>query len=390
MNSHIHVYDSITKAGKTNKSLTINDWFTLIKNPLDHFQTIQEIRTEYRNNGKSEKYSLLKKTKLPCVTFNQLFLEGKRRHSYAFAPTGYLYIDVDNIDVNKLKNQLFQHPNITAVWKSLSGNGIGAIVRINGVNNANYKLAFNRLKEEFDFLDENTFKLSQPTILSFDEEILIKDAEPLLWDYSVTQIDDIIIPITERTDKELVKLRTEYTLDYYQSDCDYFPEGKPYYQAYWPFTSKGKLKTVSQGQRNNILSSFIHNLVCLNPTADIGLIVMYANSFNKKYCSPSLPYSEVNLIVASKRESLKQETLQPLNVTMKKYWVKPTVANKVKAFQKARKNKSVENTEENIIKTIEKLKDEKIKVTQNNVAKESKLSIATIKRYWKKVSSTIN
>jgi hypothetical protein len=393
MNQRIHMYSSVSTS-KATQNISLQDWLHLIKDPLEYKEIIQDLRHLVDINGKTEEYSKIKKTKLPCVTFNQIFDNGHRRLSKAIGSTGFVYIDIDGLPCEesyKVKAEIFQHPSVIASWLSLSCTGIGALVKINAVNTTNFHYAVEVLSKEFNYLDKAAFKLTQPTILSYDPDILIReDAVPFLWSYSVTQVEEINIPISPITNPDNISLRLEMVLDNYKSDCDYYPDGLPYFKAFWPFEKPGKLKKVTQGQRNSILSSFIHNLVILNPKAEASLIALYANSFNKKYCLPALSYDTVMAIVVSKKNYHKREELYPLGVTMKKYWVNPEIENKVKAFQNCRKKESIEDTLTKILNAYEKLKEEKKKPTQKAIALETKLSIITIKRHWKKVSSTIN
>jgi predicted P-loop ATPase len=79
-----------------------------------------------------DKRSKIKKKTLPCVAISGSF--SKREDSALRAHSGFMAIDIDNINENidAVKNILIQDPYVYAAFVSASGNGLCLIIQIDG------------------------------------------------------------------------------------------------------------------------------------------------------------------------------------------------------------------------------------------------------------------
>jgi hypothetical protein len=165
------------------------------------------IINQARIHGKgSKKYDDIKKSQLLNFAFNFSFHEYVVEENIS-SPTGLFYLDVDYIktedELNRIKENIAKLPFVVACWKSLSGNGLGFLVRVDGITSENYSVYKDYFKKYFNgndillghSLDKNAFKTIQRTVLSKDENIYINyDAVPVKYDdilYFINQSSEL-------------------------------------------------------------------------------------------------------------------------------------------------------------------------------------------------------
>jgi hypothetical protein len=383
METQINLWDSLKS--KKSSTITIDKWLDLIKSENEYSSIIREARLI----GKpSPTYDYLKE-KLPCATLAFSFKDS-RTNSSIIDSTGFIYVDFDcnsKEQALKAKQEFISNEHTYAVWLSLSEMGIGALIKVENIDKDNYARQYKQILESLNInFDKQAVKTTQPNILSSDE-FLYLNKESKVLDFGIfsnkKEKRNIIIKDTEKTifstenndhlDKKIFKLR--FTLDNYKTDCDYYKDGLPYFEAYWPYSNLKQRSVITSGKRNHTISTFAHNLIILNKDSTVEEITSWIYSFNKSYCQPPLSYGEVKAIVDTKY-TLK-DSLQPIGIKNKKYWTNPNATDKKKAFQDARRNRTTMLIEQFL---SDELFNFDKKVTYKIISEVTGLSLITIKR----------
>lgn len=147
-------------------SISINNWFKSISNS-EYSETIQKARIGELDYNKT-------KESLPCVTYNFLF-DGYKKDNNIISSTGYLYIDVDD---NTFDISSINYDKIFAYYKSFGGKGYAIIVKVDGLNLANFKSTYLFIVDDLGidkFIDIQAIKASQFNVLSYDKDIYVNE-----------------------------------------------------------------------------------------------------------------------------------------------------------------------------------------------------------------------
>ena len=146
-----------------------------------------EILTELaRSYGKhSLEYDKIK-FQIPTFTPNASFSQ-RRDLKHLQEPSGFIYIDLDDYhDINFLKRDEY----IYSCWRSLSGIGIGALVKVNGITAQNFKgcwsYLFNYFKGYGITIDKQTCDITRQNVISFDPNIYINENAASLYADQIT------------------------------------------------------------------------------------------------------------------------------------------------------------------------------------------------------------
>lgn len=123
-----------------------------------------------------------KKKSLPAVSFGGTF--EKRSSKALKTSSGLLTLDIDNLSPDSLKsvkNKLKNFDSTYAVFKSPSGKGLKALIRIENVaNDDEYKVYFDKLKRVFPSMDNSGKDISRLCFFCYDPELYInRDASVL-------------------------------------------------------------------------------------------------------------------------------------------------------------------------------------------------------------------
>jgi hypothetical protein len=374
----------------TNQQIQIEDWLALIKNS-PHTNQIEAARLL----GKSNPIYKTIKESLPAATLNFSF-HNSRKNSDICCSTGFFYIDFDTQskeEAESLKLDLSNNPHIYAAWLSLSQLGIGALIKVEGITLDNFRESYKEITQELGIeFDPMAVKATQANVISSDPQIYIntnsvpkkvssinnKTTTTILY-LEDTFLPEFEIPEFVITESNRVRFNLKVTLPTYNSDCDYYPKGLPYFEAYWPYSHKGQHSRIFSGRRHSTITTFANNLIILNPTVSLEQVVSWIHSFNKSYCVEPFTYKEVYKIVEEKYKL--RETLQPIGIKLKKFWVNPNSINKKQAFLNC---KSV-STKAHSLSLIQdfiglELYNTTSKVTLQTIANYTGLSLITIKR----------
>jgi hypothetical protein len=338
------------------------------------------------------------KCQVPTFTPNASFSQ-RRDLMHLQEPSGFIYIDLDDYhDINFLK----QDEYIYSCWKSLSGIGIGALVKVNGITKQNFKgcwsYLYNYFKEYGITIDKQTCDITRQNVISFDPDIYINENAASFYADQITTQTYTCIPQFQDskestlsclfygfedigiTDTSRIKYRT--TLDDYQGmDYIVIEEGKASRSCYLP-------KEIRAGERHKWMVGHTISLLFNNPSITKERLFNCVLHSNLTHCYPPMMNSEIMSIVKWHWDKHSKGILD-YNPKLKKIWFDPCV--NIHRNEK-RKIVGVETGRLRKAKTLKTLKSIYLelsskysKVTQKMVAEKSKLSIGTVKKYWSEI-----
>ena len=381
------------------KTVEIKTFLEQIRNPKDLIRkTIDQARMFSKE---SDSYAKLKKS-LPCVYFNFLFNGEGMSDKNILNSTGLFYIDIDNVcNLYELKEKLKTIPFLFSYWESVSGKGISALLKVDGVDAGNYKEYAEFIKKSFNFdFDSACFSKSRKTFISYDENIYVNDkcevlsyekvlSTPLL----ITNNSIVYIEYNKREGKgvdDTSSKGVDDTLSHkikkqfvrYSNKKDFSTEAavEVYKDGIGIVDIQINIK-YKNGRRNNGMMNDGIKFLFLNPHVDnLDDFKFHMHNLNKKKCIPNLTPKEIAIISAnvfSQREVYKPKITKVKYVVNRDLIIDPRDAQSAVAkIINAEKRES----------TLNLLKSLYIEgMTQKYLMKESGMGIATIKRYWKDV-----
>ena len=200
---------STCKSNTPMKTATIEAILNAIRTGGKSKERILEIRHE---NGKEQRDAL--KRELPAVVFGSEPQEH-RKAEYC-TPNGILCIDFDNISADKIdeaKQAIASVPYVFAVGLSVSGNGLFALTRYEGIPDLKTLLA--TMQADFQYpVDPARSDVNGLRFVSFDPDIIIKEEvyPAILNERCVTTLETA----TVHSDGDVEKPSTLYTTKF----CD--------------------------------------------------------------------------------------------------------------------------------------------------------------------------
>ncbi len=339
------------------------------------------------------------KFQIPTFTPNASF-SFKRELKYLKEPSGFIYIDLDDYhDINFLK----QDEYIYSCWKSLSGIGIGALVKVDGITAQNFKGCWSYLYNYFKgygiTIDKQTCDITRQNVISFDPDIYINENATSLYADQITIQTYTNIPQfqdskestlsglfygfeeTILTESSRIKYRT--TLDDYQGmNYVVIEDGKEFRSCFLP-------KEIRNGERHKWMVGHTVSLLFNNPTVTMEMLFNSVFHSNITHCYPPMMNSEIMSIVKWYWEKQSRGVLD-YHPKLKKIWFDPSVninrheKKKIIGTETGRLRRG--KTSKTLKSIYHELLSESVKVTQKMVAEKSQLSIGTIKKYWEEIT----
>jgi hypothetical protein len=155
------------------------------------------------------------KKNMPYVTLSGKF--SNRADSSLEAHSGYIGMDFDDVDVNKLKDNLSKDPYCVSAFMSISGRGVCAVFRVNAKK---HREAFQGLSEYLyrsygEPCDPTSINVSRARFVSWDPDIYInygdvekfaqypKDKAPKKVDKAIYAPDDFKFVLDQIIDKRI-------------------------------------------------------------------------------------------------------------------------------------------------------------------------------------------
>lgn len=155
--------------------LNMTELFDMISRWKDKNTRLREVKDK-------EKRDKMKRD-FPCWTPGGIFKRGSVTDKDIQSYSNVLAIDIDGkdnegVNMEELKKQLFELPYVFLTSKSISGNGIYALMLVeDGHNNEDHFRAVERLwKKMFGVVvDEKCKNIGRKRCISYDENLMIKD-----------------------------------------------------------------------------------------------------------------------------------------------------------------------------------------------------------------------
>jgi hypothetical protein len=115
---------------------------------------------------------------LPCVTWTGVFNKGSRTENgisefSGFAPMDFDMKDSSVDDIQAQIEELKEDPHIYAIWKSASGKGIHALMRIHSCES--YRDHYRAIIKNYPRIDEKCSNISRILFVSHDPELYINE-----------------------------------------------------------------------------------------------------------------------------------------------------------------------------------------------------------------------
>jgi hypothetical protein len=346
-------------------------------------------------------------------------LEGEYFDKNFIDFSGYIFYDLDfnnNLEeVDDYKKYLINKYGHLAslICKSISGGGLSIgfkiqnkIETLDQFNSAISFITTNILFKEVEYIDTSLYKVGQPlhitsdpmAFVDFYNEIEVDLQYPSIIEKSIKQyiMGDYInnIPIDTFLKLSLnqilkhVRLSTSIPVSNRIVDLKRVEVARVHYRK----------KKIQDKQKHKTYSAIIHTLVYLNPDIHPAYLFAYLYYYNQNMAEPPMVYNKLeshfrfvyNSIIDDKENDnydfnkLKVKWVHTNKFTGISPSKRNIIANKLNG--KRRSNPTIEKINE----TKNQLKIEGIKVTQAKVAEKSGLSIATVKRYYKKDPIDLN
>lgn len=360
-------------------SINIEELVNRVKNPTSDFKSLIDKARSY--DRKSKEYKDIKAS-LPCFSAGFNF-RGYINKNNAKKSTGYLYIDIDNIDSIDIN-----HSSIVLCCKSLSGKGYSILVGVIGVTKNNIKEVTLEIAKELDVeLDLDAISPDRLTVISYDINAYY-NPEHTYFLYENNQLKNPHYNTKHiyynSNDCNGGKLRKD-NLDKIIKNIDFNgelykkfePEKIGYFKLETPFNE------VTEGRRNSTMNKLCYFLRGLNLEAEKSLVKIYLESINMAIFSPPLSDYELSSIVDS---IYRLENVELYPNAYRRILYNPDYD----LTPKERRQISIkEVNKDRVKKTMLEIEDiidnwnTKEKITQKSLCRTSKKDIKTIEKYYK-------
>ncbi|TXD53653.1 hypothetical protein [Polaribacter sp. IC063] len=371
----------------------IEEVFKIIKDGDSAIKHIEHARTFEKG---SKDYDEVRKLLIPTFRFNFLF-NDRVSNKNIIAPTGLIYIDVDQVDEIPASDFIF------AKWKSLSLTGYCVLVKVDNLSINNFSDSYIKISTLLNiYSDKCARKATQQTIQSYDPDIYINYNSKT---FNCLEIEKVSSPIKLKKRKEClttnetffnvenqIKVRYNNINDYFKNnDSAYIVFNEEKESLCIPFIP---LK-VKKGRRNSVLFIYLSQIVALNLQISKAYIKVLANSVNDNAMSPKLPDNELNRLINSIFKLKESNDLKMFYNKKRRILFNPnnkiSFKDKMKIVNKVLSGMAKERTTEKIYECIEEWDFESNgKITQKKIASLLQLSISTVKRYWCNFKSFVN
>ena len=377
-------------------SLSLEEFIQEVKSPgLSTKFQILKAREIYKTSPLKKDDHLYKgiKNSLPCITFLNTFNDYVSTVNIV-EPTGFMYLDIDNIPHIDLKSFNF----VVAYWKSLSNNGYGILIKYKKQDNLILQECIKELSNLFKIeLDKNAVSVDRLNVISFDENIYYnKDYKEYVFNNKDKVVSDSYINTNFINRLEVIdtiyeegKIRFsnfEELLKNYDFNGDTFidlGENKlQYAEVFIP-------KEIFDGNRNKSMFVLCSQIRGLNTWVTQEHLFKICDTINKDKFKPVLDQKELLEIV--RKVYSKSQPVVILNKT-KRILFNPDyiLTKREKQVLTAKQIRSAE-ADKNTSKIITCLNnwdfDRLGKISQSKLAKETGFGIATIKRRAKKINN---
>jgi hypothetical protein len=365
-------------------TVSVDEILKTIKNGNEYLPLIEEARKIGKGNAE---YDIIKTEKLPTFRFNFLFKDSVSNKNI-IAPTGLIYLDADNIDWIPFNKYVY------ASWKSLSNSGYSILVKVDGLTQDNFKEVYEELSSIIGIkTDIGARKPVQQTVLSYDSNLYNNP-------YSLTYIYSKKEKVSSSTTKEkkevgigvcdtLHRKKKSGTIRFNNIN-DYFPDD---IHKYIVFKDKEMIcnpfipRTIKEGSRNSILFFLLSQYALLNPNQGETFLLSIGRTILRKM-HPPLREQELKSTVRKILQGREDKTLTLHYNEARRVLFNPKLKLSHKEIMQI-VNRELGNIKKELTRAIiyDALEswDSEIdgKLIQVSLAIKTRLSLTTIKRYWK-------
>jgi len=115
---------------------------------------------------------------LPCVTWAGIFHSGNRNETgisefSGFAPMDFDMKEFDESDIVEQISSLKEDPHVYAIWRSASGKGVHALMKIH--SSENYRAHYRAIIKNYPSIDEKCSNISRILFISHDPELYVNE-----------------------------------------------------------------------------------------------------------------------------------------------------------------------------------------------------------------------
>ena len=367
-------------------TLTIDECLRRIREG-DEYLTQIELARAY-GKGNSE-YVRIKTWELPTFRFNFTF-DSYAVNKNIIAPTGLIYIDVDNCD------KITESDYIFALWKSLSSTGYGILAKVDNLTPENFRYVYEEISEKIGIdSDVGARRATQQTVLSYDENLYF-NPDSTTYSYKADKkVSHTTNSIKEKEKKCLGVNETYFTYNTskirFNNIDDYFIDND---KTYIYFKDKKELickpyipSIVKKGRRNITLFYYLSQIVALNYYIHKNYLKAISDSINIHNMKPKLSDNKIDGVIKSVLKKKREGSLKMFLNKERRFLFNPDKKLNHKEKMKIIGRESSLTTKKKnreMIKVIIEDWDFQVegKITQVKVAKIWGRSSSTVKRYW--------
>lgn len=273
-----------------------------------------------------DEYVMLKET-LPCITAHGIF-RGKKRKSELLKLSGYLYFDVDALqipgDLQAYKNHLISKYGsiISILGTSVGGRGVFFYVKVEGLNAQNFNFVhWHFLTSVFGVepIDKKAKGITRVHILPYDPNVFFApdNVSNIPINIPSNELKDDGIVGTAADDNErfssFIPINTLLSTLVFETMVD--TEGKmfkicpePYYKLYFP-------RHISDGRKHTTFRALTQGLMFLNKDISKLEVLSYINFINVNYTT--VPMRRKEMINTVLEEYKRVTEVGEINISLK-------------------------------------------------------------------------
>lgn len=277
----VSFYPSITKTN----SREVSDIISILENIKNG---VYEDYVYPVRNAKTDKEKKEAKSKAPCITTSGTF--SQRGNDYLLQHSGLIAIDFDHLeDIGDAFNLLINDVYSFAVFRSISGNGLCAFVKIDGRKHLEAFLGLERYYwQTYNLEADRACKdVSRPRYLSYDPDLFLNEQSQPFKDYVKREtkaeikafesfkggdhyqqkfervLSRVNCDITQGYDN-WVKLGFAIASEYGESGLDYFKQLSQYHPDYDGYKTEKKYRSLLGDRNSGITIRTFYYLCKLN------------------------------------------------------------------------------------------------------------------------------
>ncbi len=337
MNCLIFEYPISNKTGSP-YPIPIEEIFNRIRTGSDQ---ARRARQEFEKSGKGKEYTRLKNT---IPSFHPNLCKGGRSKESVEELSGLIYIDLDNTKEEKellttanwleIKENLELDDTVYSCWFSVSGAGLGALVRVSGLNQENWLTNWYHVSNYFQQLthrevDSKTKNINRAVFISYDKDIYVNENSRILEAIPTGSEQTISRPVKKGRlsaieggdensapfftpifnieldpatffSESFIDLHFAKELEKVKIDgvtCTYDGRGHYWFHDSFPYVRlMGRNKPIQVGARHTELMKSLCTLCFLNPHWLPDKLRQWLYTYNSDWCNKPLKSSELDRI----------------------------------------------------------------------------------------------